>query len=157
DVAALDALLATWSVAPPLTDRARRPAEKVATKAVRRQVERVLAATHHLDDPDHVDEAHEVRKAARRLRHAADAVSRPPASTLAGWAPTVGGLGQRIQGMLGDHRDALLLADHVREHAADVADPAPYLQLVAHAEREARQAIGGLVQAVLELRDARHP
>jgi CHAD domain-containing protein len=157
EVAAIDALLATWSAAPPFAERAQRPAEKVATKAVRKQVERVLRAAHHLDDPDHFDEAHEVRKAARRLRHTADAVSRPPVSVLDGWAPMVGGLGKTIQGMLGDHRDALLLADHVREHAVDVADPAPYLELVAHTEREARHAIGGLAQAILELRDAQQP
>jgi CHAD domain-containing protein len=117
----------------------------------------VLGAAHHLDDVVGVVEAHEVRKAARRLRHTADAVSGPPASVLDGWAPMVGGLGKTIQGMLGDHRDALLLADHVREHAVDVADPASYLELVAHTEREARQAVGGLAQAILELRDAHRP
>ena len=156
DVAALDALLDAWSTAPPVSDRATRSAEKVATRVVRKQVDRVLRRAHDLDDADS-EEAHEVRKAARRLRHTADAVTQPPADLLSGWAADVGSLGKTIQGMLGDHRDATLLAEHVRQHAVTAADPTPYLRLNAHAEHEAGRAIGGLAQALLELRDHRRP
>lgn len=157
ELAALDTLLDLWSTAPPLTARATKDAEKVATKAVGKQVDRVLRAGHELDDPERADQAHDLRKAARRLRHTADAVSGPPAAVLAGWAPTVGALGHAIQAMLGEHRDALLLAEHVRRHAEASTDAASYLALVAHAEREARMAIGGLARAVLELRERRRP
>lgn len=156
DRAALDALLGSWSTAPPVTDRAGKGAEEVATTVVRKQVDRVLRLAHELDDVDG-EEAHEVRKAARRLRHTADAVTTAPAKVLGDWASAVGNLGQRVQHMLGDHRDAMLLAEHVRDHATRAADPTPYLRLVAHAEHQAGAAVGGLAQALLELRDARKP
>lgn len=156
DLAALDTLLDLWAAAPPLSDRATRPAAGAAEKVVRRQVARVLEAAHRMDDAD-AEEAHDVRKAARRLRHAADAVTSGPGAVLSGWAEQVGRLAHDIQGMLGDHRDAVLLADHAREHASGVADPASYLRLVAHAEHRAGRAIGGLPQTLLALRDQRRP
>lgn len=148
----LDALLVHWSAEPPLTDRADRPAATTAARAVRRQVRRVLDRADRLggDDVAEAEEAvHALRRAARRLRHTADAVE--GVDGLDG-AAVVGGLGQRIQGLLGDHRDAVLLADHVRSCAADVADRTSYDRVVGRAETLADEAMAGLDGALADLR-----
>ncbi|GAA2230382.1 hypothetical protein GCM10010413_29770 [Promicromonospora sukumoe] len=110
----LDRLLAEWAARPRLGDRAGQPAKKAARRAVRRQAARTLEAAPRLADPE---AAHELRKAARRLRHTCDAVTREPVRLLGRKAKDLGEVGHRIQSVLGDHRDALLLAEHVRDHA----------------------------------------
>lgn len=132
DAAALDALLDRWSQAPPLRRRARRPAGATARKAVRRQVRRVLRRADRGAE-------HDLRKAARRLRHTADAVAsvRPDAATL-------GRLGHRVQGVLGDVRDAQLLAEHARRCGAE--------PLAAYAEQAADVARAGLAEPLGALR-----
>ncbi|KRC54927.1 MULTISPECIES: CHAD domain-containing protein [unclassified Nocardioides] len=147
DAVRLDALLAGWAEAPVLAERARRPAEDVAAKAVRRQVRRVLARADAAADGSE-EARHDLRRAARRLRHTADAV----ADVLTDDAVVrAGRLGQRIQGALGDHRDALLLADHVRR-AGDPDD-----RLVDHAVQLAGEALDGLDEPLAELRRAAVP
>lgn len=131
--AALDVLLDGWAHDPPLTKRARRPAAKVARRAVRRQVRRVLArADRHQE--------HDLRKAARRLRHTADAVA-----SACPEAAAPGKLGHRVQGVLGDHRDALLLAEHARRCGAE--------PLAAYAEQVAAVALAGLAEPLAALRE----
>lgn len=132
DVAVLDALLDRWAQEPPLTKRARRPAAKVARTAVRRQVRRVLARADRSQE-------HDLRKAARRLRHTAEAVSSVHPD-----AATPGGLGHRIQGVLGDARDARLLAEHARRCGAE--------PVAAYAEQAAAVARAGLAEPLGALR-----
>ena len=110
----LDRLLAEWSAAPRLGDKASRPAKRAARRAVRRQAARTLDAVPRLGDPG---TAHELRKAARRLRHTCDAITRPPVGLLGRRTEDLGAAGHRLQTVLGEHRDALLLAGHVRDHA----------------------------------------
>lgn len=148
---ALDALLATWSVAPPLTRRAGRPARVVADKAVRRQARRVLARADAAADGAE-DARHDLRKAARRLRHTADAVT---AVEIDDSLHGLGKLGHQVQGALGDHRDALLLAEHVRRCAAglaDLADRASYDLVAEYAEARAATALEGLDEPLATLR-----
>lgn len=139
----LDAELERWASAPPLTPRARKPADRVATRAVRRQVRRVLE---HADVAvDGSEEGrHDLRKAARRLRHTVDAVHGPSA---------LGRLGQEIQGVLGDHRDALLLTDHVLRCATGEPDRSSYDLVVAYADGVAHGALAGLDVALTRLRE----
>lgn len=155
---ALDALLATWVDAPALARRARRPAVDVATKAVRRQARRVLARADAVVAAEGVEDArHGLRKAGRRLRHTADAVA---SVDLDHSLRALGGLGHQVQGALGDHRDALLLAEHVRRCAAgqaDRADRASYDLVVEHAERLAAEALAGLDETVSALREQAIP
>ncbi|NYI43481.1 CHAD domain-containing protein [Nocardioides aromaticivorans] len=152
-VRALDALLATWTESPALARRARRPAAGVATKAVRRQARRVLARADAVVAAEGVEEArHGLRKAGRRLRHTADAVA---SVDVDGSLRVLGGLGHRVQGALGDHRDALLLAEHVRRCAAgqaDRADRASYELVAGHAEKLAAEALAGLDETLSALR-----
>lgn len=149
DAGELDRQLADWMTAPPLSAAAARPARKVAAKAVRAQVRRVLVRADRLERDGTEEAVHAVRRAARRLRHAADAVEGVPRIQ---WAGAAGARGQHIQGILGDHRDALLLADHVRECAAGERDAAAYALVVAHAEALAETAMAGLEGALEDLR-----
>lgn len=132
EAAALDALLDRWADAPPLTRRASRPARKLARKAVRRQLRRVGKRADRGAE-------HDLRKAARRLRHLADVVSpvHPDAAAL-------GRLGHRVQGVLGDVRDAELLAEHARRCGAE--------PLAAYAGQAAVLARAGLAEPLTALR-----
>ncbi len=153
---ALDAVLQVWRTAPPFSQKADKDAEKQARRAVRRQVRRTLAAADAVDLGAAwlTDDAHHLRKAARRLRHTVDAVTREPAALLDGRAAEAGGLGQRIQGMLGDQRDALLLAGHVRERAAepDAVALSSYGKVAGYLEGVAAAAVADLPDVVGELR-----
>lgn len=157
-VTALDALLATWADAPALARRARRPAAEVAQKAVRRQARRVLARADAVVAAEGVEEArHGLRKAGRRLRHTADAVA---AADLDDSLQVLGRLGHQVQGALGDHRDALLLADHVRRCAdglPDGTDRTSYDALLRHAEELAAAALAGLDATLSTLREKAIP
>lgn len=156
--ASLDALLAGWTDAPALTRRARRPAGAVARKAVQRQARRVLVRADAVVAAEGVEEArHGLRKAGRRLRHTADAVA---SVDVDGSLPELGRLGHRVQGALGDHRDALLLAEHARRCAAghaDGGDRASYDLVVAQAERLAATALEGLPGTLAALRERANP
>ncbi|TQK72190.1 CHAD domain-containing protein [Nocardioides sp. SLBN-35] len=121
DAVALDHLLATWGEEVPVTDRARRRADRVRARVLRRELERVL-------DRAAVGEAsHDVRKAARRLRHVAEAVG----------AADLARAGKDVQGRLGDHRDALLLARYLWSAGAPAV-------VVAQVEAGASRALEGL-------------
>lgn len=157
-VVALDALLVAWSDAPALARRARRPAADVARKAVRRQARRVLVRADAVVAAEGVEEArHGLRKAGRRLRHTADAVASVDVDDS---LRALGRLGHQVQGALGDHRDALLLAEHVRRCAAglrEVTDRASYDVVVGHAGQLAAEALEGLPGTLSSLRDRANP
>lgn len=138
-------LLEAWAARPPLVERASRPAKKAARRAVRRQVERTLDAARDLEEPESV---HELRKAARRLRHTCDAITRAPVGLLGRRTMDLGSAGHRIQSLLGTHRDALLLADHVRAHAN--GSPA-YDAVVSLCHEDALTALADLPAALSDL------
>lgn len=137
----------------PVVRDAARPAGAVAAEAVLAQTDRTLGlAEHHRDDPD---AAHALRKAGRRLRHVVDAVTRQPAAVLGDDAVRLGRAGAQVQALLGDHRDALLLADHVRAHARQGDDAAPCAAIVAYAEQRAADALAAVPAVVEELAEQR--
>lgn len=141
----LDRLLAEWAAAPRLGDRASQPAKKAARRAVRRQAERTLGSAGELTD---LESAHELRKAARRLRHTCEAITRRPVGLLGRRTKDLGSAGHRIQSLLGDHRDALLLAEHVRAHANGSA---AYDAVVGRCQEQAVAALADLPAALGEL------
>jgi CHAD domain-containing protein len=147
----LQSALCAWVHTPALPSGSARPAAAVAREVVAAQADRVLA--HGADDYDGDPEAaHALRKAGRRLRHAADAVTQPPGSVLGSDAAELGDLGSRLQSLLGDHRDALLLADYVRGSLPDDADArAPYATVIEAAERAAEAAIAGVPEVLEKL------
>lgn len=91
---------------PPLTIRAEKRARKQAARHVSRELERMLsralAAACAVDDHDRAALLHETRKAAKRLRYAAE-VARPVTGTR---VRRVGRKAKRLQEVLGDHHDA---------------------------------------------------
>jgi len=152
----LQVALFAWTGAPALANGSARPARVVAREVVAAQVERVLAqAGDYLSDED---SAHALRKAGRRLRHTADAVTRAPAAVLGEDAAALGKLGSQLQSLLGDHRDALLLADYVRRSQPAGADErTAYAAVVDAADRAADAAIAAVpdVLAALSARAGR--
>ena len=151
DAEPLTAALSQWVEAPALANGTARPASAVAREVLAAQVERVLDhATGYQTD---LEAAHALRKASRRLRHTADAVTRPPAAVLGSDAAALGEIGSRVQSLLGDHRDALMLADHVRRSLPDDAGVrAAYASLIEAAEKAADAAIAAVPDVLAELR-----
>lgn len=129
DAAALEHLLGTWGEEVPLTGRAGRPADRVTAAVLRRELRRVL------DRAAEGETSHDVRKAARRLRHVAEAVGEADLARA----------GKDVQGRLGDHRDAVLLAGHLWSAGAPAV-------VVAHVEAAASRALEGLPASLDDLR-----
>lgn len=131
ETAALDAVLDSWAARPLLRrERAARSARSAGRRVVRREVRRVL------DRADAAGEtSHDVRKAARRLRHVAEVAGDDRAAAL----------GKEIQSCLGDHRDAVLLAGYLWSAGAPAV-------LVAHVEVLAGRALADLPDALRRLR-----
>ena len=98
-LADLEALVAD----PPLRGRAAKPAERVLPRLVSRAWHRVESA-HDRTSFDHDLRLHEVRKAAKRARYAADVAS-PVIGTP---ATRFGKAHKRIQSVLGDHHDTVV-------------------------------------------------
>ena len=143
-------LLEAWAAEPRLGERASLPAKKAARRAVRRQAERALDAARDLTG---LESTHELRKAARRLRHTCDAITRAPVGLLGRRTKRLASAGHRLQSLLGDHRDALLLAEHVRAHAEGSAD---YDAVVAGCQERALTALADLPAALGELEARAH-
>jgi CHAD domain-containing protein len=141
----LDRLLAEWAAAPRLGERASRTAKKAARRAVRRQTERTLGSAGELTD---LESAHELRKTARRLRHTCEAITRQPVGLLGRRTKDLGSAGHRIQSLLGEHRDALLLAEHVRAHTNGSA---AHDAVVGRCQEQALAALADLPAALGEL------
>ncbi|NML49111.1 CYTH and CHAD domain-containing protein [Streptomyces sp. R302] len=115
---ALDGLLAD----PPLRPGARKKAEKVLPKAIRRDYRRLADRIGPALDlaPGHDRDLalHEARKAAKRARYAADAA-----------VPTLGKPAKRfskrmksVQSLLGDHQDAVVARGALRDLAAEAEE-----------------------------------
>lgn len=111
----LDALVA----GPPWSEQAERPAGQFARKRIHQDLERLLElgrAAYGLDDVDERATAlHELRKAAKRLRYAAEA-SR---SVTGRKVKRIGKSGKKIQQFLGHHHDSVATREALRRLAAE--------------------------------------
>jgi CHAD domain-containing protein len=115
---AVDALLAD----PPLTDAAADPARTVLpdliAKAVRRVRKAYRAAHAHPSGAERDEQLHEMRKAAKRLRYAAEiaqpALGRPAKQLVKAVKAT--------QELLGEHQDSVVARGLLRELGASAAD-----------------------------------
>ncbi|NUS43107.1 MAG: CHAD domain-containing protein [Mycobacteriaceae bacterium] len=140
--------------APPLRRRATRPAPEVLARLLdkeQRRLHRLVTAADHASPSDHVAALHDVRKAAKRLRYFAEAVS-PVLGTghLARAAKT-------LQSVLGDHRDALASRDALAEAAAAARaageDDRPYLLLARFETTTADTALDHYLPALRKIRN----
>lgn len=121
---------------PPLGPRAWAPARATLGRIVRAEARRALRRVRRMRRED-LGSMHEARKALRRVQHLVAAFSRPPAGVLGGRARTLARAAERAQRLLGDGRDALILAARLEELAGDAPEHREALELLARAERDA--------------------
>lgn len=139
----------SFAADPPLSDRGAKHPRKTARKAVARAAERVTAPA-----GESLAARHATRKAARRLRYAAEAVS----ELFGRDAVRVAAAAEAVQDALGDHRDLVLLAAHLRAKAEEAELPAAAAagieRLAARCEERAEARLAGLDDLVADLAHA---
>jgi CHAD domain-containing protein len=140
---------------PPFTERAARPAKRELARLLDREAARAAERARRLPADPRPEDLHEVRKAARRLRYAAEAVTQPPVELFGDAAVGLAEAGDDIHDILGDHRDELLFAEHLRRsaaHAAHAGQPADtLLRLAEDADARAAAHLAKLPDAIDDL------
>lgn len=124
---ALLADLQMFAAEPPLSRKGRQHPGRVTTRSLAKAVAKV-----HRLRGDSLEERHATRKAARKVRYAADAV----ADDLGREAVRLSSAAKAVQDALGDNRDDLLLAHELREVG--------HIGLAMRCERRAAEALDGL-------------
>ncbi|WP_026316680.1 CYTH and CHAD domain-containing protein [Actinokineospora enzanensis] len=122
---------------PPWTDRASRPAVSELRKPVRKAWRRLAASVAALDDADERDVAlHQVRKDAKKVRYAAEAVAPVFGRKLDRWRKRV----KKTQTALGTHQDAVVARGRLREMGvrAHLSGDNGFTYGVLHARQDAR-------------------
>ncbi|WP_448004250.1 CHAD domain-containing protein [Agromyces bauzanensis] len=151
-------MLAEFLDAPPLTPLAAGPADEVLGDLLAREAKRTVARADRLTSSAGPDELHAVRKAGRRLRYAAEAVTTEPVVLFGARALALAEAGEDLHDVLGDHRDEVLFAEHVRRaaaHAAHQGEPVELLERLAEAaDGRATARVHGLAAVTRELRRA---
>ncbi|MGI9825327.1 CHAD domain-containing protein [Agromyces sp. Marseille-Q5079] len=109
-----------FDAAPPLAPAAADPASDVLAACIEREARRTVRRARRVEGAD-TESLHAVRKAGRRLRYAAEAVSTEPVALFDGRVRAFAEIGDDLHDVLGDHRDEVLFADHVRRAGAHVA------------------------------------
>ncbi|GAB2511564.1 CHAD domain-containing protein [Nocardia heshunensis] len=139
---------------PPLRPaEAGKPAEHVFAEVLRhdfRELRRLVRMEPSLTEEERVEHLHDIRKAAKRLRYSAEAAT----AVLGEPATELGKKAKRLQGVLGDHRDAVESLQTLRTHAAH-ADESGYERLCAAEEAAAAKALEQYPAAIEFLRH--HP
>jgi CHAD domain-containing protein len=135
-IAALDELVGT----PPLTARAGRPARKELRGPVRgaaRTVDRALTRTSDVPEgPQRDDALHQIRKDAKRARYAGEAVT----AAFGRPAVTFASAMERLQDLLGEHHDSVVLQHRLQELAHDGDLDRVFTLGRLHAAQDQRQA-----------------
>lgn len=134
---------------PPLVEKAERGARSVARKRVRHEVrrfrERVAGARMPVDadDPEapkdadeHITRLHDVRKAAKRLRYAAETARPVTGKSIR----RIGKAAKRVQSVLGDHHDAVITRSTLRRLALDEASGEAAAFLLGHLDADEQRA-----------------
>ena len=127
--------LQLYAAAPPLTGSGRKHPGTVTRRGLEKAVKRTLA-----DRDDTLEGRHETRKAARRLRYAAEAV----ADDLGRDAVRLAAAAEAVQDALGGNRDLLLLARFLREHDLPT--------VAMRCERRAGETLDGIEEKLAALR-----
>jgi CHAD domain-containing protein len=106
---------------PALAGEAMESAAEVVPPALRTDLRRLLkrakAARAADSDDERLELLHEVRKAAKRLRYAAEAVSQGDAAVFGKRTVKLAGAAEAVHDLLGEHRDSVLMQKHLRDAA----------------------------------------
>jgi len=152
------ATLAGFLADAPLMPPAAEPAGPVLAGLLEREARRAVRRASHVDASSDPERLHEVRKSGRRLRYAAEAVTDEPVALFGDAARELGRAGEDLHDVLGDHRDEVLFAEHVRRAAAHAAHEGratdAFERLAASADRRANDRLAGFDSAVRALRRA---
>lgn len=143
--------LTELAAGPPWTAKAARPADSVLRTRVRHDYKRLVGRVEFADEAEDPGERehrlHEARKAAKRVRYAAETITGVYGKPAKRFVKAM----KRVQSRLGDHHDAFVTQERLRElgdEAADTGDNA-FVFGVLHA-REERALIETDNQFVLE-------
>jgi len=93
---------------------------------LRRVLRRAKAARRADSDAETVALLHEVRKAAKRMRYAAEAVSQGGSAVFGKRTRKLAGAAEAVHDLLGEHRDSILMQQHLRETAGSGAHAFDY-------------------------------
>ncbi len=150
--------LAEFLARPPLTPLATEPATATLGDLLEREARRVVRRSSKIDTVNDPESLHAVRKAATRLRYAAEALTEEPVPLFGDDARDLADAGDDLHDVLGDHRDEVLFAEHVRRasgHAAHDGEPVEIFERLAEAaDQRAAERLGELATAVRKLRHA---
>lgn len=135
--------LQRFAADPPLRKAGRKHPGRVVGKGLAKAVARV-----HRTRGTTLEERHELRKSARRLRYAAEAVIDDRGRR----AVRLAAAAETVHDQLGDHRDLVLLGRHLRERTADRGlgpeATAGVAALAAECDRRAEEQLDGLDEAL---------
>jgi CHAD domain-containing protein len=112
--------VADFIEAPLFTERATERAPGELAHLLKRQCRRLAKAGEHATGD--LGSLHRLRRAARRLRYACDAVCDEPAVVFGDEVRQLSAAAQGVQDVLGDHRDELLFALQVRRAQASARE-----------------------------------
>ncbi|MEJ3403426.1 CHAD domain-containing protein [Rathayibacter sp. YIM 133350] len=149
---ALADLLASPLLAPDVS----RPAEAELARILAGEVKRVHKRQRRLDGS--LEGFHRLRKAARRLRYTAEALTSEPTPVFGDRVSALAAKAETVHDLLGDHRDALVVAAWLERESALAArrgEPvAVYRELMDRARAVAHARIAGLEDALDALAEA---
>jgi CHAD domain-containing protein len=152
--------LAEFLAGPPFTPLSAEPAAAVLGDLVEREARRTLRHAKRIGSPADTEKLHAVRKAGRRLRYAAEAVTEEPVELFDDRVRALAAAGEDLHDLLGDHRDEVLFVAHLRRyiaHAAHDGEPVDALERLAEAaDRRAANGLDKLDSVVRDLRRAEH-
>ena len=141
---------------PPFTERAAREAGATIRAILVKEARRVRRAGEGIDGT--LDAYHHVRKAARRLRYAVEAVTEEPLGMFGKKARALADSGERVHDLLGENRDALILSERLRiaqAHAGRAGERADaYDELIRATHRTADDRLAQLDGALTDIRSA---
>ena len=138
-------LLHAFATDPPYSPAAAAPADSIRSTIITTAT-MVLRKSRHLERS--LEDRHLLRRRARRLRHAVEAVTTDPPGLFGRKMRRIGQIAKRIQSELGDHRDSVLLSTRV-ERARLLAgrageEIAPYDELASAAQAIADDRVRAL-------------
>jgi CHAD domain-containing protein len=149
----LDALIAR----PPLSDGSLEKARPALRAVLQHEARRAQRRIRRADRSD-LAALHRARKAARRLRYLAEALSQGDSPVLGKKTRALAEAAEEVQNTLGEHRDATLFADRLERAAVQASDAgesaSDYRPLIDEERQHARSAAEALEPAARTLRRA---